>query len=162
MSIKNAGVLAIDLGRATGWAAYGITNQNTLLSGGTYDLGKGAELGVRLKALYQFLEEKRKIYNGLQSVYYEKVRSHKGIQAAHAYGAYEGVLMLWGLLRNVYIIPEEVGTIKKYATGNGRATKGQMEAAYTARVGRIPVDDNAADAFFILALALERDLCIKI
>lgn len=37
-------------------------------------------------------------------------------------------------------------TLKKWATGNGRATKEEMIAACKNRYGIVPVDDNAADA----------------
>ena len=36
--------------------------------------------------------------------------------------------------------------LKKWATGNGRATKEEMIAACKNRYGIVPVDDNAADA----------------
>ena len=37
-------------------------------------------------------------------------------------------------------------TLKKFATGDGRATKEQMIAACKNKYGIVPVDDNAADA----------------
>ena len=37
--------------------------------------------------------------------------------------------------------------LKKYATGNGNASKDDMKQAYTARFNRLPLDDNEADAF---------------
>ena len=37
-------------------------------------------------------------------------------------------------------------TLKKWAAGDGRATKAQMIAACKSRYGIVPVDDNAADA----------------
>ena len=37
-------------------------------------------------------------------------------------------------------------TLKKWATGDGHATKAQMIAACKYKYGIVPVDDNAADA----------------
>lgn len=37
-------------------------------------------------------------------------------------------------------------TLKKWATGDGHATKAQMIAACKSKYGIVPVDDNAADA----------------
>jgi VCBS repeat-containing protein len=39
--------------------------------------------------------------------------------------------------------------LKKYATGNGNASKDDMKQAYTARFNRLPLDDNEADAFWL-------------
>lgn len=39
--------------------------------------------------------------------------------------------------------------LKKYATGNGNASKDDMKQAYTARFNRFPLDDNEADAFWL-------------
>jgi Holliday junction resolvasome RuvABC endonuclease subunit len=48
-----------------------------------------------------------------------------------------------------------VGTIKKFATGRGNASKEEMIAAAKSR-GFEPVDDNEADALAILFLALRQ------
>jgi Holliday junction resolvasome RuvABC endonuclease subunit len=47
-----------------------------------------------------------------------------------------------------------VGTIKRYATGKGNASKNEVIAAMRAR-GFEPADDNEADAIAILLWALE-------
>lgn len=39
--------------------------------------------------------------------------------------------------------------LKKFATGNGNASKDDMKQAYTARFNRLPLDDNEADAFWL-------------
>ena len=39
--------------------------------------------------------------------------------------------------------------LKKFATGNGNASKEDMKQAYTARSGRQPLDDNEADAAWL-------------
>ena len=46
--------------------------------------------------------------------------------------------------------------LKKWATGNGHATKAQMVAACKERYGIIPVDDNAADACHLFHYYIRR------
>ena len=46
--------------------------------------------------------------------------------------------------------------LKKWATGNGHATKVQMVAACKGRYGIIPVDDNAADACHLFHYYIRR------
>ena len=47
-------------------------------------------------------------------------------------------------------------TLKKFATGRGNAGKEQMMAAYRERWGSDPIDDNHADARWLLAWAQEQ------
>lgn len=47
------------------------------------------------------------------------------------------------------------GTIKKFATGNGRASKRDMHDAAWEVLERVPVDDNEADAVFLGLCAWE-------
>lgn len=44
-------------------------------------------------------------------------------------------------------------TIKKFATGDGRASKEQMQRAYRTQFKSNPIDDNEADARFVLEMA---------
>lgn len=47
-------------------------------------------------------------------------------------------------------------TLKKWATGDGHATKAQMIAACKSKYGIVPVDDNAADACHLFYYYLRR------
>lgn len=49
-----------------------------------------------------------------------------------------------------------LAVLKKWATGNGHATKAQMVAACKERYGIIPVDDNAADACHLFHYYIRR------
>lgn len=46
-------------------------------------------------------------------------------------------------------------SIKNFATGSGRAEKWQMVRAFKTFVGREPIDDNEADAYFVRRMAEE-------
>lgn len=86
--------------------------------------------------------------NQIQKVYYEDVKAHKGTQAAHIYG---GFLYLAAVACEDYDIPiygVGVSTIKKYVSGNGRASKEEMIKAIQ-HLGFNPIDDNEADAIGI-------------
>ena len=58
-----------------------------------------------------------------------------------------------GLLEPEFVNP---AVLKKWATGNGHATKAQMVAACKERYGIIPVDDNAADACHLFHYYIRR------
>jgi Holliday junction resolvasome RuvABC endonuclease subunit len=86
-------------------------------------------------------------------VYFEEVRRHAGVDAAHAYGGFMGQLTAWCEHHQIPYQGVPVGTIKKHATGKGNASKEDMIAA-ARRQGFDPADDNEADALALLAWAI--------
>jgi Holliday junction resolvasome RuvABC endonuclease subunit len=143
-------ILAIDPGTKCGWAYGDDTLQVTpMMNSGTWQLtsGRWHDLGSRCIRLRQ---EIRKIFElGVDLVVYEEVRRHLGTDAAHVYGAIVGALQEECRNAGVSFESVPVGTVKKHATGKGNANKEAMLAAAIAR-GWKPVDDNEADALFIL------------
>ena len=87
-------------------------------------------------------------------MYFEEVRRHAGVDAAHAYGGFMGHLTAWCESHNIPYQGVPVGTIKKHATGKGNAGKDEMILAVRQR-GHSPGDDNEADALAILHWAIE-------
>lgn len=138
-------IIALDLGAKLGWA-------RSDGEGGTYKLEpvKGTALGTRLLRLEKFLTQE---FATVDVIAYEEVRNHSATIAAHAYGAYEGIMQKCAMAAGIPFLPLGVKTIKKYATGNGNAEKEEMIAAAVAK-GWAPVDDNHADALWILDMAL--------
>lgn len=59
-------------------------------------------------------------------VFFEEVRKHKGMDAAHVYGGYLSTLTSLCLKRGIEYMGVPVGTIKKHATGRGSADKDLM------------------------------------
>ncbi len=51
-------------------------------------------------------------------------------------------------------MPVHTATLKKYATGSGRAGKNDMMDAFMKIFGYKPVDDNEADAYWLLKYAI--------
>jgi Holliday junction resolvasome RuvABC endonuclease subunit len=69
------------------------------------------------------------------------------------YGAFMYILAMVCEELKIRCVGLGVGSIKKYATGSGRATKEDM-IVFAKSCGFNPVDDNAADGLAILFLGL--------
>lgn len=87
-------------------------------------------------------------------MYFEEVRSHAGVDAAHAYGGFLAHPTAWCEHMNIPYQGVPVGTINKHATGKGNAKKLHVMAAMLAR-GFMPADDNEADALTLLHRAID-------
>jgi Holliday junction resolvasome RuvABC endonuclease subunit len=86
-------------------------------------------------------------------VFFERVRAHKGTDAAHVYGGFMYILAAVCEEKRIKCIGIPVSTIKKTATGNGHASKEDM-IVFAKRCGFNPVDDNAADSLAVLFAGL--------
>lgn len=83
-------------------------------------------------------------------VCYEHVMFHTSVLSAHMYGAYEGILLEACHARGVQCVGYNVTTIKKYATGVGRASKDAMVAAAERRWPKVHIPTHdAADAIWV-------------
>ena len=145
-------LLAIDLGTQTGWALQ--TREGTIVSGSeSFKPGRFEGGGMRFLRFKRWLTEIKHSVDGLDAVYFEEVRRHAGVDAAHAYGGFMGQLTAWCEHHQIPYQGVPVGTIKKHATGKGNASKEDMIAA-ARRQGFDPADDNEADALALLAWAI--------
>ena len=151
----NTTLLALDLGTTTGWA---LRQSDGSLTSGTEcfrpQCFEGG--GMRFLRFKRWLNEVRSACHSINAVYFEEVRRHAGVDAAHAYGGFMGHLTAWCEHHDIPYQGVPVGTIKKHATGKGNADKTAMIAAAQAR-GHTPNDDNEADALALLhwAIAME-------
>jgi Holliday junction resolvasome RuvABC endonuclease subunit len=94
-------------------------------------------------------------------VAYEDVRRHRGTTAAHVYGALVGIIELvcGSFILPVRLVPIGVGTVKKFATGKGNASKEMMIDAAFCRWpsgGRAVYSSDEADARWIAECAWDR------
>jgi len=146
-------VLALDLGTTTGWAlrsrdgqiAHGFVNfKPQRFEGG----------GMRYLRFKRWLSEIQGAVGEIHSVYFEEVRRHSGVDAAHVYGGLMATLTTWCEHHNVPYQGIPVGTIKKHATGKGNAGKAEVIAAMRAK-GHPVIDDNEADALALLGWAID-------
>jgi Holliday junction resolvasome RuvABC endonuclease subunit len=148
-------VLALDLGTATGWAIR--RADGVIISGtATFKPGRYEGAGMRFLRFAQWLDS----LNGPGVVYFEEVRRHRGVDAAHCYGGLLGTLTAWCEARTIPYAGIPVGMIKAHATGKGNASKEAMVAAMQAK-GFSPADDNEADALAILFCALDTNATHK-
>lgn len=140
-------MLALDLGTRTGWALsgdpvlYGWIDLKT----GRYEGG-----GMRFLRFRRWLDEIGE--GGLEAIWFEEVRRHRGTDAAHVYGGLLATLTAWCESKRIAYAGVPVGQIKKFATGRGNADKADMITVARAE-GCDTHDDNVADAWHLLRLA---------
>ena len=145
-------ILALDLGTTTGWALRGsdghITSGSESFRPQRFEGG-----GMRFLRFKRWLTELKAVTNGIDALHFEEVRRHASTDAANAYGGFLATLTAWCEHHQIPYQGVPVGTIKKYATGKGNASKDEMVASARAR-GHAPVDDNEADALALLHWAI--------
>lgn len=141
-------ILALDLGTQTGWALLG---RDGSISSGTegFKPQRFEGGGMRYLRFKRWLSEIKQSADGLDAVYFEEVRRHLGVDAAHVYGGFMAHLTAWCEHHQIPYQGVPVGTIKKHATGRGNASKGDVIAAMRAK-GHPVTDDNEADALALL------------
>ena len=145
-------LLALDLGTMTGWA---LRNQHGRIVSGTahFRPGRFEGGGMRYLRFERWLNETNNVAGRLDSVYFEEVRRHLGVDAAHAYGGFLAQLTAWCENKGIPYEGVPVGTIKHFITGKGNANKEKVVAAVKA-LGHSPEDDNEADALALLHWAI--------
>ena len=160
-----ASILALDLGTTTGWAL-SLSPSNAAsapLTHGwvSFKPHRFEGGGMRFLRFAQWLAEVRQTVasqssqNGLGAVYFEEVRRHLGVDAAHAYGGFLATLTGWCEREGIAYQGVPVGTIKRHATGKGNATKAMVIEAMRVK-GFAVKDDNEADALALLHWAMEQ------
>jgi Holliday junction resolvasome RuvABC endonuclease subunit len=148
----NTTILALDLGTHTGWALHHL--DGTITSGTVHFKPQRFEGGgMRFLRFKRWLNELLGTNHHINAVFFEEVRRHAGVDAAHAYGGFMGHLTAWCEHHNIPYQGVPVGTIKKHATGKGNAGKDEVIASIRLR-GHIPGDDNEADALALLHWAI--------
>ncbi|MCB5945932.1 crossover junction endodeoxyribonuclease RuvC [Acidocella sp. KAb 2-4] len=122
----------------------------TLSGTASFKPGRYEGAGMRFLRFAQWLDS----LDPPSAVYFEEVRRHRGVDAAHCYGGLLATLTAWCEGRAIPYSGVPVGTIKAHATGKGNAGKEAVIAAMRAK-GFTPADDNEADALAIMLYALD-------
>ncbi|MBF0590381.1 MAG: hypothetical protein HQL53_14765, partial [Magnetococcales bacterium] len=87
-------VLALDLGSKTGWAL--CQHDGQIISGiESFRNDRWSGGGMRFLRFKRWLTELKNSVDGLSEIYFEEVRRHIGVDAAHAYGGWLATLSLW-------------------------------------------------------------------
>ncbi|QQR69219.1 MAG: hypothetical protein IPI58_00600 [Alphaproteobacteria bacterium] len=147
-------LLCLDLGTSTGWALQ--NEYGSIISGTAHFKPRRFEGGgMRYLRFKHWLTETKNVTGAIDAVYFEEVRRHLGVDAAHAYGGFLAHLTAWCEHHTIPYEGVPVGTIKQFITGKGNADKKTVIAAVTQR-GHTPEDDNEADALAILYWAKQQ------
>ncbi len=142
-------ILAFDLGTKTGWA---LLTEGRVFSGSeSFHTSRFSGGGMRFLLFRHFLDSLKQKAD-IKAVYFEEVRRHLGVDAAHIYGGFLAHLTAWCEDHEIPYQGVGVGTIKRHATGKGNASKEEIITAIKAK-GFNPVDDNEADSLALLLWA---------
>ena len=146
-------ILALDLGTKTGWAI----NDDGVIRSGMEDFTpkKGDHIGKRYCDFTSWLVDMIIDYDLPDYVYYEMphMRGRRATEVLHGYlTCLQNTCYQQELDDPIAVHP---GTIKKFATGNGRASKEDMilEPNDWVRIEKTITDDNEADAICLLKYA---------
>lgn len=145
-------ILSLDLATRTGWA----TNipEGHITSGvDTFDVKRGESPGTRYLRFVQWLREKIEIIDPI-IVYYEKAH-HRGGAATEVAAGFATHLQSTLAELRVNHAAVHTGTLKKHATGKGNANKEDMIVACQKAFHITPIDDNEADAIWLLDYGLK-------
>jgi hypothetical protein len=143
-------ILALDLATKTGWALKG---KEKVWSGvNDFSLKRGESHGLIFlrfrKWLTQFLFPGEKIF-----IVHEQ-NHHRGGAATDLCAGLKAEVQAFAAEHGFEIMPVHSATLKKFATGSGRADKGVM-IQKAKELGFNPIDDNEADAIHLLRFAIK-------
>jgi Holliday junction resolvasome RuvABC endonuclease subunit len=144
-------ICALDLATTTGYASL---VQGILVSGSYKCRNKAKEpWGSCFLSFKRWLREWL-IQEKPEKLYYEEVRRWSSGDAAKAYCGLRAVMLMECEMWGIEVVGVAVGTIKKHATGSGKASKDEMIEAAWRRWGVRTKSHDTADALAILSLAI--------
>lgn len=140
--------LALDLASKTGWAI-------TAKISGVWDfrVKREEDPARRLVKLYRSMS-KLFVTEGFDRVVIERPNLYgtgQRMQGAFVGIEMSGVVRLWCGQRNIPVESVVSSQIKKFATGRGNAKKPDMVARARKVWGEVVIDDNHADALWLMA-----------
>ena len=142
-------ILAIDVGSKTGWAVH----CNGMEESGVQDfsLKRGESAGMRF---FNFRVWLNRMLNKMpiKMVIYEMAH-HRGGAATMVTVGMVTRIQEECELRDVEYMKLHSASLKKFATGRGNANKEEMLRAARAKWGHMVIDDNEADALFLMDYA---------
>jgi Holliday junction resolvasome RuvABC endonuclease subunit len=143
MSIK---ILALDMATKLGWA----TNVQLPVSSGVevFDVCRGASPGARYFKFVKWLQNQIAAIQP-DLVVYEQA-SQRGGPATEILVGFTTHLQSVCYMKKIEHVAIRADHIKIFATGKGKAEKDEMMKACAAKLGIMPIDDNHADALWIL------------
>ncbi len=104
---------------------------------------------MRYLRFRQWLTEIKSAAETLEAIYFEEVRAHRGVDAAHVCGGLVATLTAWCEHHGIPYAGVPVGTWKRTLAGKGNADKPTVMAAVQA-LGYAPETQDEADALGVL------------
>ena len=148
-------ITALDLGTTTGFAT--CDNSGKITSGtASFKTGRFEGGGMPYLRFKRWLTDLKATLGYIDAIYFEEVRAHKGVDAAHKYGGFVAHLTAWCEHHGIPYSGISVGKIKKHITGKGNAPKESVIAAVKNK-WFAPVDDNEADSLALLDFILNNN-----
>jgi len=147
-------ILALDLATKTGWAVMLPAWQKPETGVQKFELQRGESPGMRFLRFRRWLEELVRLY-APSLIVFEQTHHRGGAATEIAVGFSTRVQEVAAMLGAEHVAVHSA-TLKKHATGSGRAGKDEMIQEATRRWGYEPKDDNEADAMCLLAYAIEK------
>ncbi len=143
-------ILSIDAATKTGWS----TNIHGRRAGVIeFPIKRGESPGMRFLRCRAWLNEMwRLLDQQIELIVYEQAHHRGGAATAVCVGLITEV-QAFAAEHDIELMPVHTATLKKFATGSGRASKQDMIKAAEKR-GWNPQDDNEADACLLLEYAL--------
>ncbi|CAK9254183.1 unnamed protein product [Sphagnum jensenii] len=147
-------LLSLDLGTTTGWA---LAKDQEIRSGTMCFKPNHFDSGdCKFTRFKRWLVNLKAAHGDIDQIVYEAVRRHNGTIAGQTYGGFMATLQTFGDDHHIPYEGVPVGTIKKFITGNGKASKLDMITAMEQK-GHQPKDDNEADALALLYWRLNQE-----
>lgn len=142
-------ILAIDPATKCGWAYYDEKNKIS----GVWDLSikRDESRGMRLIRLRNKLQEIKDV----DMLVFEVSKNHVSTIGAEVAGELRGLLTTWCYDNKIEYKGINYLDIKKNAVGKGRAKKEEMIEACKQKLNYCPIDDNEADARWLLEYAIK-------
>lgn len=148
-------ILALDLGTKTGWALHERSGETPLHGTESFEESRHSGGGMRFLRFKRWLTEIKNSVDTDLEIYYEEVGGQmRSGQAGRVYGGFWATLTAWCEHHEIPYEGIPIGTVKKFATGKGNASKEDMIAYAKNVVHNFEGDDNAADAVCVLRCAL--------
>lgn len=142
-------VLGLDLATKTGWC---LVHDGNVIASGVQDFTKrrGESNGILFLRFRRWLTDLINTAPGrVEIVAYEQAHFRGGAATELCVGLQTHAQSIAAEHDGIESVGVPTNTLKKFAAGNGRASKETMIERARVLIGRPPIDDNEADAIFV-------------
>jgi len=142
-------ILALDLATHTGFAHL---DNGELLSSGAWDYTRAK--GEHYGHMYRKLEANLNAFD-VDAVAFEAAH-HRGGAATRITTGMNAMVLKFAATNNLEVVSVHTMTLKKFATGSGKAKKPEMMVFASEKAGKEIIDDNEGDAIIVGFYALNQ------